>query len=412
MKVIDLSISELKPYPKNARIHPQKQVDLLAKNIQKFGFTTPVLISENNEVIAGHGRLLALKQLGKKKVPCVKMEGLTEEEVRALRLADNQIASMGEWDMDLAIPELRGLGEEAQELTGFDLDILKDLEEDDFDAQAEYDKITQPNAKLGDLYVLGEHKLYVGDSTKEESYEKLMGGEKADMIFTDPPYNVGYSYNVIYASKKRIVGRGVFNDKKKPEEFEDFIYEVMDNANKYTNDNSCFYLWLASKQENYVRSGIERDNWYISQTIIWLKERLQFSPGQDYHRMYEPCYFGWKNRKGRHFCNKKIGGKFTELLLLKKDSFEEMLDVWYQSRDLSKNYIHPTQKPIRLAERALKYHSNPKGIILEPFNGSGSTMMACEQMGRRCRAIELDPKFVDVAIKRYEEYTGNKATKL
>lgn len=223
---------------------------------------------------------------------------------------------------------------------------------------------------------------------------------------------MGYSYNVIYASRKKISGRGVFNDKKKPKEFEDFIYRVMNNVNKFSYDNSCFYLWLASKQENWVRSGIERSGWYISQTIIWLKERLQFSPGQDYHRMYEPCYFGWKISKRKHFCNKKIGSKFTELLLLEKNSFEEMLDVWYQSRDLAKNYIHPTQKPIRLAERALKYHSKPNSIVLEPFNGSGSTTMACEQLKRKCYAVELDPKFVEVAIKRWELSTDKKAIKL
>src|SRR3990167_8894981 len=198
MQVIDLEISNLRPYEKNARRHPQKQIDVLAKNIERFGFTTPVLVSEDNEVIAGHGRLLALKQLGRTEVPCVRMEGLTKEEIKALRLADNQIASMCEWEMGLVIEEVRGLDEGMQELTGFDLDILKDLEEDDFDAQKEYIKADEEGVaiKEGDMFSLGLHRLICGDSTKIENYQKLFeGGVLARMVFTDPPYNVDYSYD-------------------------------------------------------------------------------------------------------------------------------------------------------------------------------------------------------------------------
>src|SRR3990167_8227957 len=188
MKIIELKISELKEYQKNARSHPQKQIDLLAKNIKKFGFTTPVLVDENNNIIAGHGRLLALAKLNKDTAPCVRIEGLSEKEIKALRLADNQIASMAEWDMGLVIEELKELGEEEFDLTGFDKDLL--IEQD------EQDDVIPENppaiAKLGDIWALGKHKLMCGDSTKREDVEKLMDGKKADMVFTDPPYGVDY----------------------------------------------------------------------------------------------------------------------------------------------------------------------------------------------------------------------------
>jgi len=178
MEIIEKKITELKPYEKNARIHPKKQIDLLAKNIEKYGFTTPVLIDENNNVIAGHGRLLAVKQLNWEEVPCVKMEGLTEEEIKALRLADNQIAALGEWDMNLAIEELKGLNDDLIDLTGFDRDLLIEPDEKDDVIPENVPAIS----KLGDLYQLGNHRILCGDSTKREDVEKLMDGKKADMV--------------------------------------------------------------------------------------------------------------------------------------------------------------------------------------------------------------------------------------
>ena len=179
MQVIDIEIKELKPYPKNARLHPKKQIDLLAKNIEKFGFTSPILIDEKNEIIAGHGRLMAMKQLGKETVPCVQIKGLTEEEIKTLRLSDNQIASMGGWDMNLAIEELKGLSIPMLDLTGFDKDLIISSDERDDEVPSIPDT---PRSKLGDLYELGNHHLLCGDSTKREDVERLMNGKKADMV--------------------------------------------------------------------------------------------------------------------------------------------------------------------------------------------------------------------------------------
>ena len=369
-------IAKIKLYDKNAKKHPDNQLKQIADSLRRFGWQQPIKLGEE----------------------------------KAYRLADNKL-NESEWDMGLAIEELKGLSDEMFELTGFGKDLLISVDEDNFDAQAEYDKIKEPTVKQGDLYQLGEHKLLCGDSTKKESYEKLMGGGLADMVFTDPPYNVGYDYTGIYTKgKKANVPEVRFNDKKKPEEFTNFIYEVFKNCYDFSKKDCPFYQWLASRNESLVRKGTENAGWFISQTIIWLKDRMVFSPGQDYHRIYEPCYFGWK--KGiKHFVNKKGHGAEKDFILLEKNDFEEWLDVLYERKDKIVDYIHPTQKPIRLAERALKYHSNTGFIILEPFNGSGSTMMACEQLKRKCYAIELDPKFVQVAIKRWEDYTGQKAIK-
>src|SRR3990167_8924324 len=179
MKVIEVKITDLKPYEKNARVHPKKQIDLLVKNIEKYGFTTPVLIDENNNVIAGHGRLLAVKQLNWTQVPCVRMEGLTEDEIKALRLADNQIAALGEWNLDFAIDELKGLNDDLIDLTGFDRDLLIESDEKD---DLVPDAPEEPKSKLGDLYILGKHRVLCGDSTKQEDVERLMDGKKADMV--------------------------------------------------------------------------------------------------------------------------------------------------------------------------------------------------------------------------------------
>lgn len=354
--------------------------------------------------------------MGYDKVPIVQMENLSEKEVKALRLADNKL-NESEWDMELVLGELKALEDEALlALTGFDKSMLEVIE-DNFDGQAEYDKITQPEAKLGDLWALGRHRLMCGDSTNRESVEKLMGGVLADMIWTDPPYNVDYNYASKYEGiRKAAKGRTklskqqIFNDKKKPEEFYDFLKTVFKNCYDFSKDSMAMYVCHATKTQEQFFNALKDSGYHFSQTIIWLKERIILALGQDFHRVYEPVWFGWKEKKG-HFKDKSIT-KEKELWDLDKMKFEERLDVWYLNRDKSSEYIHPTQKPVKLPERAIRKSSPLNGLIFDPFNGSGSTMMACEQMGRRCYAMELDPRFVDVAIKRWELFSGSKAVKV
>lgn len=412
MEIVHIEINKLKPSQYNPRVMTERQAKDLTESIKRFGLVDPIVVNQHegreNVVVGGHQRLKVASNLGFKTVPVVFVD-LDEKRERELNLRLNK--NLGEWNWDLLanfeIEELKDVGFSDEEL-----DKFIGLEEDDFDAQAEYDKIVEPDTKLGDVYKLGNHRLLCGDSTEEGSYRKLMEGDLASMVFTDPPYNVGYDYWGFRGTRKHgVKSKKTFNDKKSPEEYSDFIYQVFNNCFRFTLNSASFYCWHASRMEYPVRLGLEKAGWKISQTVIWLKNQLTPSPGQDYNRIYEPCYFGWKEKE-RHFINKKFTGKWDEMILLDRNSFLEWLDVLFEHKDKIRDYQHPTQKPIRLAERALKKHSNQGDIVLELFSGSGSTMMACEQLKRKCYAIELDPKFVDVGIKRWELFTGNKAIKL
>lgn len=376
MQIENIKISSLKPYEKNARTHPQKQVDLLCKNIEKFGFTTPVLVDENNSVIAGHGRLLALSQLGRDEAPCVRIEGLTEEEVKALRLADNQIAQMGDFDMNLVIEELKGLSEPMLELTGFDKDLL--IEPDEADDLVP-DVPEEPQSKLGDLYELGNHRVLCGDSTKIEDVERLMDGKKADMVFTDPPYGVDYDGG---ATSKR--------DKLVGDEKETSIYaEVLPLLYAFSVDSAPFYIWHAAGYAD-MASEMQNADLTIRSQIIWNKNQAQFGAlSAQYKQKHEPCFYAHKKGKAPTW-----NGPTNEVT------------VWDIERG-KKNEFHPTQKPVALSERAILNHIGTDSSVLDLFLGSGSTLIASEKTGRICYGMELSEAYIDVIVSRYCEYTNN-----
>jgi site-specific DNA-methyltransferase (adenine-specific) len=407
----EIKIEEIKPYPKNAKKHPQKQIRQIADSIKEFGFNQPLVLDKKKVIIVGHGRFEAAKTLKLKTVPCI-IVNLPPKKAKAYRLADNKL-NESDWEMELVIEELKELDEEILELTGFDKDLIAEIEEDEFDAEEEYKKIKKPKAKLGDIYKLGEHRLMCGDSAKAEDVEKLMGGKKGRMIFTDPPYNVDYKSpgGLDYDSKKYGGSGGkIFNDKKTDKECLEFYTDILKNLFDYTTDDVTIYWWFANKNNWINREAFELGGWHMSQIIIWLKNSMVFSRGQDYHRQYEPCMVGWKKKKS-HFKNKKINN-LKDVFHLDYDDFSELMDVWYERRDVTQNYLHPTQKPLRLPERALKKNSERGDIVIDLFGGSGSTLMACEQMERKCYSMELDPKYVDVIIKRWEEHTSKKTKKL
>lgn len=280
MKILQLKIDDLKPYANNAKQHPQKQVDLLAKNIKRFGFTTPVLIDEKNNVIAGHGRLMALRQLGETKVPCVRMEGLSEKDIKALRLADNKIAEMGEWDMDLAIGDLKDLDDELLELTGFDKDLLIEADEQD----DVIPKNPPPKAKLGDLWLLGEHRVLCGDSTKKEDVERLMDGKKADMVFTDPPYNIGYNGS---PDKDWEV---IENDSMSNDSFREFLMKSFANYSDAVKRGSGMYVFHSPRTQASFSDAIVANGFEIKQQMIWNKPSQVPGMG-DYRSKHEPFYY-------------------------------------------------------------------------------------------------------------------------
>jgi DNA modification methylase len=406
-----IKIEEIKPYPKNAKKHPQKQIKQIADSIKEFGFNQPLVLDKNNTIIIGHGRFEAAKLLDMKAVPCL-MVDLSPQKAKAYRLADNKLNESA-WDMDLVIEELKELDDKIFDLTGFDKDILESIKEDEFDAEEEYNKIKVANAKMGDIYQLGRHRLMCGDSAKREDVEKLMDGKKGRMIFTDPPYNVDYKspggldYN---STKYGGTGGKIFNDNKSDEECLSFYTDILHNLYEFTNDDATIYWWFANKNNLLNRQAFENANWHMSQIIIWLKNSMVFSRGQDYHRQYEPCMVGWKKKK-THYKNKKLNN-LKDVFNLDYEDFSEMVDVWYERRDVTQKYVHPTQKPLRLAERGVKKNSERGDIIIDLFGGSGSTLMGCEQLDRVCYSMELDPKYVDVIIKRWEEFTNKKVIKL
>ncbi|MDA3839913.1 MAG: DNA methyltransferase [Patescibacteria group bacterium] len=405
-----VKIEEIKPYAKNAKKHPVKQINQIAKSIKDFGFNQPIVLDKKNIIIVGHGRYEAAQILELKEVPCIVVD-LNEQEARAYRLADNKL-NESDWDMDLVIEELKLLDKEKIEITGFDIDLIIEIKEDEFDAQKEYDGIKEAVAKLGDIYQLGEHRLMCGDSAIREDVEKLMDGKLGRMIFTDPPYNVDYkSPGGLDYSSTKFGGTGgkIFNDNKSDKDCVDFYTDVLFNLSHFTTDDVTIYWWFANKNNHINRFAFENADWHMSQIIIWLKNSMVFSRGQDYHRQYEPCMLGWKKKK-THYKNKKITN-LKDVFNFDFDDYKEMLDVWYEKRDVTQNYVHPTQKPLRLPERALKKSSEKNDIVVDLFGGSGSTLMACHQLDRRCYVMELDPKYVDVIIKRYENYTGQKAKK-
>ncbi len=361
-----------------------------------------------NVIIGGHFRWRVAKKMGIKKVPVVYVSlDIDREKELNLRLNKNT----GEWDWDLladldrALLEDVGWGNEE-----IDSIFRLEVEEDEFDTEGEYEKITKPRAKEGDVYQLGNHRLMCGDATNEEHIRRLMGKEKARLIFTDPPYNVDYkSPGGLDYNSRKFGGSGgaIFNDNKTDDEAIEFYTKALKNLYSFSTEDVTIYWWFANRNNWINRIAFKNAGWHMSQIIIWLKNSMVFSRGQDYHRQYEPCMVGWKE-KHSHYKNKEISD-LKDVFNLDFDDFEEMIDVWYEHRDNTQEYVHPTQKPVRLGERAIKRNSELGDVVLDVFGGSGSTLIATEQLGRKCYMMELDPKYVDVIIRRWGEFTGKKA---
>jgi len=409
-----MNINELKLNPDNPRLIKDNKFKKLCNSLKEFPKMMqirPIVIDTNkdNMILGGNMRYRALKELGYKDIPDEWVKDantLTEEEKQRFIVEDN--VPFGEWDFE-ALANMYDLKDLKQ--WGFDdneLDIMQ-TEEDDFDAKVEADKIKEPTSKLGDLYQLGEHRLLCGDATKEEDVKKLMGGVLADIVFTDPPYNVDYDYSK-YTDGRKMKWDKVFNDNQSSEDFTAFLVVSFNNLFKYSKDEMNFYVWHADKTAREFWYALEDSGFYVSQRITWVKDRFVLAMGQHFHRMFEPCLHGWKKKQKCYF-NKKINN-WGDVWNLDKEDILSELDLWKQDRDAQKDYNHPTQKPVSLAERALKKSSLVGHIVLDIFGGSGSTLMACEQLQRKCYMIELDPKYIDVIIKRWEQYTGNKAVKL
>jgi len=404
------SVEELIPYAKNARTHSEAQVAQIANSIIEFGFTNPILIDGAKGIIAGHGRLMAAKKLNLSQVPVVILDHLSEAQKRAYIIADNKLAENAGWDEEILAGELADLKEE-----NFDLDLIgfedQELEKlfsnlyDDKKLQKE-DEVPELEeksvSKIGDIWILGNHKLICGDSTKIETYQSLLENELADMTFTDPPYNVDYdqeSRNILTSRnsndkdkyEKQSSGKRKISNDNLGDAFPQFLLSCCSNILSFTK-GACYICMSSSELHNLQKAFIEAGGKW-STFIIWAKNHFTLGRS-DYQRQYEPILYGWKEKNDHYWCGDR-----------------NQSDVWYFNKPL-KSTLHPTMKPVELVKKAILNSSKTDDIILDPFGGSGSTLIACEQVKRRCRTIELDEKYVDVIIKRWQDISGEEATLL
>ena len=381
-----VATEKLVPYVNNARTHNAQQIMKLRSSLREFGFINPVIIDRDFNIIAGHGRVTAAKEEGIKEVPCVFVDYLTEAQKKAYILADNRMALDAGWDEDLLRVEIEALQAEDFDLglTGFDEKELAaffdtdDTEDDNFDVDAELAK--PPVTKAGDVWILGKHRLVCGDSTKEEIYTTLMGNEKANLVVTDPPYNVNY---------EGTAGK-IKNDNLKDEEFYKFLLGAFCCMEKHMANDASIYVFHADTEGLNFRKAFSDAGFYLSGTCIWKKQSLVLGRSP-YQWQHEPVLFGWK-KKGKH-----------QWYTGRKES-----TIWEFDKP-QKNGDHPTMKPVPLIAYPIKNSSMTNCIVLDPFGGSGSTLIACEQTGRICRTIELDEKYCDVIVKRYIEQVGSAA---
>jgi DNA modification methylase len=391
MQVEQISIETLIPYVNNARTHSDAQVAQIAASIKEFGFNNPVLIADDNSIIAGHGRVMAARKLGKDTVPAVRLSHLTEMQRKAYILADNKLALNADWDNSLLaieLADLKDLGFDT-DLTGFSADeiaalmpveLTEGLTDEDEVPEAPVDPVTN----LGDVWLLGKHRLMCGDSTSVSDLEKLTDGQLVDMWLTDPPYNVAYEGG----TKEKLT---IKNDEMGDDQFRQFLRDSYVSADTVMKPGAVFYIWHADLEGYNFRGAAKDAGWTVRQCLIWKKSSLVMGR-QDYHWKHEPCLYGWKEGAGHLWAADR---KQTTILEFDKPT---------------RNGEHPTMKPVALFEYQLLNNTKGGDIVLDSFGGSGTTMIAAEKNGRVSRLMELDPKYCDVIIKRWQDFTGKTAT--
>ena len=410
-----MKLDDIIPYENNPR-HNDEAVDMVAKSIQDFGFRYPILVDKNNVIISGHTRLKASYKLGLSKVPVMIADDLTDDKVKALRLVDNRTSEVASWDFDLLQKELDAIEMDMNQYK-FDYDELMVGSEEDIveDNPPDPDEENEPTAKRGDIWILGNHRLMCGDSTIEEDVKKLMNGRQADLLQTDPPYNVSY----VGKTKDALTIR---NDSMSNKEFLEFLTKAFKRATESMKAGAVFYVWLADRENINFETALNRAGLEVREQLIWNKSILVLGH-KDYQYKHEPCLYGWKDGAPHYFVDSRAEttvyedkkpniNKMSKQEL--KDYVKELLEEKVATTVINvdkplRSEDHPTMKPLKLIGYQIKNSSRKGDIVLDLFGGSGSTLMACEQLGRTCYTMELDPKFVDVIIKRWETLTGKKA---
>lgn len=400
MKIDNWNIDNVRPYDKNPR-NNDNAVEATANSIKEFGWQQPIVVDKNGVIIVGHTRLKAAKKLKLEQVPVTVAENLTDEQVKAYRLADNKTGELADWDVDMLDDELVGIEDLDMSEFGFsDADLSAAMDEVDGEAHDdEFDEEPpeEPTSKLGEVYQLGRHRLMVGDSTDVSQVGTLMGGQKADLLLTDPPYNValGMGGSVDEARKlhRRTDGLVIMNDKMENDDFRKFLDNVYTAAKENMKAGASFYIWHADSERYNFEGACLDVGWNVRQTLIWNKSAMTFGR-QDYQWKHEPCLYGWNDGASHAWYSDR---KQTTVLNFDKPNSSK---------------FHPTMKPVPLFDYQIKNSSKTGDNVLDLFGGSGTTMIACEQNGRDAYLMELDPRYADVIIKRWEEFTGEKAVKI
>ena len=384
------SVSTLIPYARNSRTHSDEQIAQIAASIKEFGWTNPILVDGDNGIIAGHGRLSAARKLGHEEVPVIELKDLTETQRKAYIIADNRLALNAGWDNEMLTIELNDLLADnfALDILGFDPKELNALLEpevvvgltDEDDAPEIPD---EPKTKLGDIYQLGKHRVMCGDSCSIHDMEKLCGGQLVDMWLTDPPYNVAYEGKTKDALK-------IQNDSMGDDQFRQFLRDAYVTADLVMKQGAVFYIWHADSEGYNFRGAAQDAGWKVRQCLIWKKSSMVMGR-QDYHWKHEPCLYGWKEGAGHLWATDR---KQTTILEFERPS---------RSKE------HPTMKPVALFEYQMLNNTKGGDIVLDSFGGSGTTLLAAEKHGRHGYLMELDPKYCDVIVKRWEDFTGKKA---
>jgi len=369
LNIVYKKISELKEYENNPRKN-DKAVDAVANSIKSFGFKVPVIIEPDGTIVAGHTRVKASKKLGLDEVPCIIASDLSEDQLKAFRIADNKTAELADWDLDKLVDELKTIEMDMDQF-GFD-DLEKLLDRDVLEDEFEEELPEVAYSKKGDIFVFGKHRLMCGDSTKGEDVEKLRDGQLMDMVFTDPPYNVDYEGST---------GMTIQNDKQSDEDFYNFLLAAFKNMHESLKPGGPIYVCHADSEGVNFRNAFKAAGFKLAECLIWVKNSLVLGR-QDYHWRHEPILYGWKEGSGHYFIN------------------DRSQDTVWEYNKPKVNDLHPTMKPLELVGRAIKNSSKNNDKVMDLFGGSGSTMIAAEQIGRVAYLMELDEKYTDVIVKR------------
>ena len=427
MEIKNIRVKDLKPYKNNPRIN-DNAVPAVAASIKEFGFKVPIVIDTKYVIVCGHTRYKAALQLGLETVPCVVADDLSEKQIKAFRLADNKVGELATWDMDLLNAELEDLPDIDMSDFGFELeteDILEEGEEDEYNLDEGLEQ--ELRVHRGEIWRLGKHRLMCGDSTTAKDVAKLMDGELADMVLTDPPYNVNYGdankmRKKVDASRK---DRTIMNDNMDDDLFHEFLFKAFANMNVAIKDGGAFYVWYASREVINFSRALAEAGLTVKQELIWAKNAIVLGR-QDYQWKHEPCLYGWKEGAAHYFIDDRTQSTVIEdehpefkkmhkdeLVALLEDVFSDKVSTTVIHEDKpARSELHPTMKPIKLMARMIKNSSKQGELVLDLFGGSGSTLIAAEQLNRRCNIMEFDEKYATVIVDRWEKLTDETAVRL